>query len=209
MNSWNSEQVHSSYSSQSLGFLTRVSPTRVNINPPLLANTIRDLVHSGNLNPNDPSTLKRAKDIVAALPPKPQSLFQQPTFGYVAQWVSELGDTEALQGLLNHADQFMNPAWENGGLYYPRNDKREDKEGNWVFVDPFTGNAAIGYSRLNVPGGQKAMWEKPWTKEEVETRPWVDGICFSDGVDVLRGMWIEEEEAMVLTLRTWDGGEER
>jgi hypothetical protein len=204
MNSWNSQQVHSSYPSQSLGFLTRISPVQVKLNPPLLANAIRNLVHSENLDPNDPATLERAKDVVSKLPPKPQPPFQQPTFGYVAEWVSEIGDTEILQGLLNHADQFMNPTWENGGLYYPRNDQREDKDENLVFVDPFTGNGAIGYARLNVPGGQKMMWERPWTKGEVESKPYIDGIEFESGVDVLRGVWIEEEEAMVLTVRTWD-----
>jgi Linalool dehydratase/isomerase len=204
MNSWNSKQVHSSYPCQSLGFLTRVSPTSVNVNPPSLAHTIRDLVGTENLDPNDPATLKRGKDIVAKLPPKPQSPFQQPTFGYVCQWVSEIGDTETLQGLLNHADQFMNPKWENGGLYYPRHDSRQDRDGNWLFVDPHTGNAAIAYARLNFPGGQKGMWEKPWTKEEVQRRPWLDGVSFENGVDVLRASWVEEEEAMVLTMRTWD-----
>jgi hypothetical protein len=211
MNSWNSQQVKSSYPSQSLGFLTRITPTRININPSALAHTIRNLVHTGDLDPNDPRTIKLAKDIVSKLPQKPQSSLQAPTFGYVCKWVSELGDTDTLQGLLNHADQFLNPKWENGGLFFPRCDEREDEEGNWTFVDPFTGNAAIGYARLNVKDGQKGMWEKPWTRKEVEGRPWVDGVGFEMGVDVLRGDWVVdgEVEAMVMTVRTWDGGEKR
>jgi hypothetical protein len=28
-------------------------------------------------------------------------------------------------------------------------------------MDPFSGNAVIGYARLNVPDGQKVMWEHP------------------------------------------------
>ena len=49
------------------------------------------------------------------------------------------------------------------------------------------------------------MWEKPWTREDVEGRPWVDGVSLGSGVDCLRGVWDEEERAMVLSLRTWDG----
>jgi hypothetical protein len=87
MNSWNSKQAYSFYPSQFSGFLNHVTPTRVNIDPPILANTIRDLAHSENLDPNNSGTHKRAKDIVATPPPKPQSPLHQPIFGYVAKWV--------------------------------------------------------------------------------------------------------------------------
>ena len=55
--------------------------------------------------------------------------------------------------------------------------------------------------------GQKKMWERPWTSAEMEKRPWIDNFDLGDGVDVLRGSWVEEHGAMVLTLRTWDGKE--
>ncbi len=96
-----------------------------------------------------------------------------------------------------------------GGLYYPRNDEREDGEGNWKYVDPFTGNAAIGYARLNVEDGQKIMWEQPWTAEEVDGRPWVDGFDLGAGVDVLRGQWVEKRKSMVVTLRSWNDEERK
>jgi hypothetical protein len=38
-------------------------------------------------------------------------------FGWVSAWASEMGDQDTLDGLLAHADRFMNPAWRDGGLY--------------------------------------------------------------------------------------------
>jgi hypothetical protein len=71
----------------------------------------------------------------------------------VIKWVSEVGDEPTLSGLLNHADRYMQPTWTNGGLHYADNTTKCDKDGNWVEVDPFTGNGAIGYARLNVQVG--------------------------------------------------------
>ncbi|KAH6707917.1 hypothetical protein BKA61DRAFT_697743 [Leptodontidium sp. MPI-SDFR-AT-0119] len=74
-------------------------------------------------------------------------------------------------------------------------------------MEPFSGNAGIAYSRLNVPNGQKLIWEQPWTKEVLETRPWIDGVTLNDGVDFLRGIWDDEKKALILTVRTWDEGQ--
>jgi hypothetical protein len=68
---------------------------------------------------------------------------------------------------------------------------------------------SLPYGRLNVEDGQKNMWEKPWSADDVAKRPWVDGIDLTDGVDVLRGAWVEEQRAMVLTVRSWDGVERK
>ena len=37
--------------------------------------------------------------------------------------------------------------------YYTRCDSGRDKDGNYNYVDPYTGDAAIGYARLNVRDG--------------------------------------------------------
>ena len=81
-------------------------------------------------------------------------------------------------------------------------------------MEPYSGNAAIGYARLNVKGGQRGMWERPWGRGEVGVREevdgevrgrsWVEGVGLGDGVDFLRGGWCGDG-AMVVTLRTWDG----
>ena len=69
-------------------------------------------------------------------------------------------------------------------------------------MDPFTGNAAIGYSRLNVPNGQRLMWEDPWTTDTLKERPFIDNVSLEQGIDILRGIWFEEYQAMVMTVRT-------
>ncbi len=39
----------------------------------------------------------------------------------------------------------------------------------------------------------------------LESMPWVDGVGFADDVDFLRGIWDEEEQAMIVTLKRWCG----
>ena len=85
-------------------------------------------------------------------------------FGWVATWASEMGDTELLEGLLRHADRYMNPTWRDGGLYYPRNDDERDQEGNRTRVEPLTGNALLAYARLNVPDGLWKLYNQPWSR---------------------------------------------
>jgi hypothetical protein len=55
--------------------------------------------------------------------------------------------------LVAHADRHMAPTWDNDGLYYPRNDRSYDANGNMVFMDPLTGNVSLAYARLNVGDG--------------------------------------------------------
>ncbi|KAJ7608745.1 hypothetical protein FB45DRAFT_1067234 [Roridomyces roridus] len=206
MNSWNSEQIHALYPSQSLGFFTPIpNEDRINMNSAAVGNTIRKLVQEENADPSDPATLAKARSITGPTPDGTR--FSVPDFGYAAMWLSEVDSPERLNGLLRHADAFLNPTWEEGGLYYPRRDGAEDGEGNWIRVDPFTGNAAIGYARLNVPDGQKKMWERPWDEEYFAKAPYVDGVDLGSGVNFLRGEWDSAKGAMVLTVRTWDGAD--
>lgn len=72
-------------------------------------------------------------------------------------------------------------------------------------MDPVSSNTAIGHARLNVPDGQKVMWEHPWTKEDIASRSWIDNVDLGDGVDALRRFWDEERHVMVASWRTWDG----
>ncbi|KAJ7146380.1 hypothetical protein C8R44DRAFT_13492 [Mycena epipterygia] len=203
MNAWNSEEVHALYPAQSLGFLSKVSEDgRINLNGSAVGQAIRSLVKEEGADPDAPATIEKARRIA---PPRQKGGVSWPEFGYVAQWVSEVGDDATLAGLLRHADAFLNPTWERGGLFYPRLDENEDAEGNWTRMDPFSGNAAIGYARLNVRDGQKAMWAAPWSRERFARYPYVDGVDLGSGVDFLRGAWDAERGAMVVTVRTWDG----
>ena len=127
-------------------------------------------------------------------------------FGYATMWTSEVGDPAMLHGLLEHADAYLEPSWAQGGLYYPRNDTREDDNGNWMHTDPFTGNSGIGYARLNVPDGQKKMWEEAWTPEKVQRSVAVGDVGLDENVDFLRCQRLEQGEAgfdgLVMTTRT-------
>ena len=190
------------YPSTGFGFLHHVD-RRINVHPPAVTNAIKDIVAMEGGEHDSPIVVARARDMTAntRLSKKP---YLSPTFGYIAQWLSEVAGPPDLDALLLHADTYLSPSWSKGGLYYARCDTGWDKEGNYTYVEPYTGNAAIGYARLNVKDGQKKMWDRPWTKEEVESRPWVDGVELEQDVDCLRGTWDEEQQAMIATFKTWN-----
>ncbi|KAJ4367052.1 hypothetical protein N0V83_007582 [Neocucurbitaria cava] len=214
MNTWNHELVRSLYSRQSCGFITNIDG-QVRLQPMLVANAYRRNAASSaspkttaSGTSSDAAILSEAiKDVKAQLAdpnnPKAPWPYSTPTWGYVIKWLSELGKEEELDGLLQYADTRLNPVWKNGGLYYPRSDTRFDENLNWLHMDPFTGNAAIGYSRLNVKDGQRTMWEKPWTKETLSVQPWVDGLDLGI-VAVSRGVWDDCKHALIVTVRGWD-----
>lgn len=202
MNTWNSDKVKSLYDSQSYGFITNIDG-EVQLHEEKIALEYRKLVDTEDADKNDAAVLARARANAAALPPS--FPFSQPTFGYVVQWLSELGKKAELDGLLKYADTNLQPTWENGGLFYPRNDDRTNEAGEWTHMDPFSGNAAIGYARLNVANGQKKIWDNPRKRGHAATQPWIDGIELGQGIDCLRGVWDSEESALVLTMKTWDG----
>ena len=122
-----------------------------------------------------------------------------------AYWVSEYGESADLEALLRHADEYFTPSWHRGGLYYQRSDTGWDDKGNYTYVEPVTGAAAIAYARRNVRHGQKKMWGEPWTKSQVENRPWIDGVYLEQGIGCLRGQWDEQSGSMIATFRSWDG----
>ncbi|KAL2874335.1 hypothetical protein SGCOL_010506 [Colletotrichum sp. CLE4] len=206
MNSWNGTLVRSHYDDQALGYVTNTGG-EIRLNPPAVGNEFRKLVKEDDAAPDSQETFQRAvrnaKEAEAGK--KGGFPYTKPMFGYTVQWLSELGKEAELTALFDYADRKLGPKWERGGLYYPRNDEPFDEEMRWTHMDPFSGNAAIGYARLNVEDGQKIIWERPWTAEDVSARPFVDGVTLADGVDFLRGVWSEEEKMLVLTVRSWDG----
>ena len=80
--------------------------------------------------------------------------------GWVAAWMSEVGDHDRLDRLLGHVDRYMSPTWLNGGLYYPRNDREVDEFGNWTLMEAMSGNTLMAYARLNVPDGLWGLFNK-------------------------------------------------
>ncbi|KAJ7118580.1 hypothetical protein C8R43DRAFT_901417 [Mycena crocata] len=201
MNSWNSDEVKSLYPSQAVGFLHKIPEEgRINLHSPGVAWAIRALVKDEGADPEAPTTLEKARKSAAPAGGPPRA-----DFGYITQWASEVADEATVDGLLRHADMFLRPTWDRGGLFYPRHDQHQDAAGNWTLMEPYSGNGAIGYGRLNVHDGQKTMWAKPWDRAHFSIYPYVEGIDLASGVDFLRGAWDAERGAMILTVRTWDG----
>lgn len=202
MNAWNPSAGRESWK-QAVGFLAKPNNGEVVVSDTRVALQIRELVASEGLDPMDPQTYRRAEEIAAAREwsEEPGIPFTAPTFGYAIQWASEVGDEDTLKGMLAHADRALNPTWDRGGLFY----KPAETETNRLepSVDAFTGNAAVGYGRLNVFDGQRKMYEKPWTAEHFAKTPVIEGIDFSSDVDFLRAEWNEELHAFVATVRTW------
>ncbi|OAP26054.1 MULTISPECIES: hypothetical protein [Amycolatopsis] len=103
------------------------------------------------------------------------------------------GDQENLRGRLGYADAYLNPARENGGLFYPREDWSFDENGTMILTDRLTGNA-----RLNVPDGLWKMYHHPWTAEHFRE----PGVTAIEGTaEVLRAWYDREKPLLALTLR--------
>lgn len=209
MNAWNSDFIYANFERQLQGFVTTIDG-QVRLHTSSVGNRIRTLTgtHPEEHDYNSAKTLAAAIQLHKEQGPIPNIGREKlPSLGYLTQWFSELGKEDLLKGILDYADKSLEPTWDKGGLFYPRNDTLVKDNGgdDWIFVDPYTGNAAIGYGRLNVKDGQKKMYENPWTSEYLATRPYVDNIDYAENVDFLRGTWEEESSALVVTLKAWDG----
>lgn len=72
-------------------------------------------------------------------------------------------------------------------------------------MELYSGNAAIGYAWLNIKDGQRKMYERLWRREKVKSRPCVEGVGLKEGMDFLRGVWVEELGGLVVTVRRCEG----
>jgi hypothetical protein len=82
-------------------------------------------------------------------------------FGWVAAWATEMGDVQTRDALLAYADRYMQPAYRDGGRYYPRNDRQYDEDGHYVEVDPMVGNVLLAMARLNIADGFHKLFNEP------------------------------------------------
>lgn len=203
MHSWNSELVESLYEKQALGYISKTDG-QWRIRPTNVGSALRRLILDHGASATSADDLKQAVQDGKKLPPSPVP-FEPAMYGVVCQWLSELGKTEELEDILKYADEHLNGTWENGGYFYSRQDEQNLESGEVTYMEAFSGNSGIAYSRLNVPNGQKIMWENPWTRETHSTRPWLDGLTLENGIDYLRGFWDASTKALLFTARTWDG----
>ncbi|OBB20740.1 hypothetical protein A5761_04350 [Mycolicibacterium setense] len=182
MNSWNRAFIHEVFPKQLQGAI-REGP-------------------DGTLSPYSLPVAAQIKAALAAgesagFPEDLGHTWDMPSFGYLATGLSEVGD-ERLHGLLAHADRFMNPTWERGGLYYPRNDQSFDSDGNMTYMDPLTGNALIGYARLNVHNGLWALYNRPWTGEHF-SQPRLES--HTGAFDLRSAYYHADSQTLLLTAR--------
>lgn len=189
MNAWNRDFVRGIYRDQLRGTLKYGPDGLVSLYPNSVVPQVREALANGH-------SLDGIEDRGFPWP--------MPDFGYVAMLLSEMGDPD-LAGLLAYADRHMSPTWSNGGLYYPRNDQAYDGEGNLVRMDRLTGNATLAYSRLNVPDGLWALYNKPWGPDHF-TCPALQRIV--PQVDVTRAVYDREAGLLVLTLQPRDHGQQ-
>ena len=122
--------------------------------------------------------------------------------GQMLAFVAEIGDTKARDGMLAHLDEFCNPTWEKGGLFYPRNDQDWDTDGNMVRMDPWTGTASAAHARLTTENGLWNIYNKPWGPLHF-AQPALAEV--DEEIDVLRAIFVPSRHALVLTMRTWHG----
>lgn len=147
MNAWNRDVVRERYPKQIAEWVEPGANGTVSLKSPAEVMAIRAARASGG-----------------AMPPRDRTFpWRSPDFGYIAMWASEMGDAATVRGLLAHADRHMNPTWERGAFYYPRNDQPYGPNGDLTFMDPVTGNAMLAYARLNVPDGLWSLYNRPRT----------------------------------------------
>jgi hypothetical protein len=157
LNMWNREFVHEHYPRQIRDILKSGSDDTLSINVPVRPEVMGQRIITDDCD-----------------------------FGWVTAWVSEMGDAEALRGLLAHADRYMAPAWLDGGLYYPRNDLVENADGIRTLVEPMSGNVLLGYARLNIPDGLWHLYNEPWEPTHFE-EPAIVGV--GSDIDVSRAVF--------------------
>jgi len=119
-------------------------------------------------------------------------------FGWAAVCASEVGDQASLSRMLDYADKFLTPTWENGAYYYRRRDGWYNDEGMLSAVDPHTGNALLAYARLNVPNGLNELYNNPWTAAHFAEPALVD---MSDGLDIRAARYHPDARALHITMR--------
>jgi hypothetical protein len=204
MHSWNSDFVRQNWERQSMGHLIELNG-KTRLQATGVAQAYRQLATESDHDPQDPEkTLRKAVDMVRSGQMHSPWPFQGAARGLFMMMLSELGQRKELDDLLEFADTNLNPTWEQGGLFYPRSDELLNNAGEYVHVDPHSGNSCIGYARLNVENGQKIMWDKPWTKQQLDKKPHFAGCDLSNGLDFLRGEWNEEHQALIVSTKAWE-----
>ncbi|WP_131805020.1 hypothetical protein [Mycobacteroides abscessus] len=117
-------------------------------------------------------------------------------FGWAAVCAAEMGDSGTLTRLLNYADRYLHPTWEDGAYYYRRNDEWFSGDGLFSAMDPHTGNALMALARLNVPGGFTKLYEGPFDDAHF-AQPAIERL--DSTIDLRRAWFSLEHNALAIT----------
>lgn len=118
-------------------------------------------------------------------------------FGWAAVCASEVGDIETRDRLLAYADSYLHARWTDGGYHYARHDRLYDDDGLFRCMDPHTGNALLGYARLNVPDGLRMLYDDPWGPDH-HREPALDDL--PENIDVTVGRFDRDENRLAIRL---------
>ncbi len=124
-------------------------------------------------------------------------------FGWFALLASEVGDTKTVEAMLEYADRHFNPVWKNGAYFYPhtpdyRSDHLRDSQGFIRNVNPLTGNALIGFARLNPPDGLWELYNHPW-EEQHFAAPFISDVEYLEA-SVSQAIYDDARDALIVTL---------
>ena len=117
--------------------------------------------------------------------------------GWAACAAAEMGDENTLNGLLKYADNYLNSAWEDGAFFYRRRDTNFDKDGNYICMDPHSGNALFSYARLNSKGGLRKLYEGALDDDHFNAPALIDLAIYTR---VTRAVYVSERSALVISL---------
>jgi hypothetical protein len=149
--------------------------------------------------------VKGLPDGTAYVEPRPQSTWSlQSTsdFGHFALYASELGDRKTVDAMLAYAEKHLNPTWNDGAYFFPRNDNLRNEKGLPVLVTPLAGNALLALARINVPNGLHAVFNEPFDEAHFN-EPYIHKVDYPN-VLVRKASYDPETRTLVVRLTPGD-----
>ena len=120
-------------------------------------------------------------------------------WGIFIAYAAEVGDSDAVNKMIDYAQRNFNPIWENGEYYYPRNDDFSvDANGNSHGIDPWTGNVFLTMARLNKGDGFFNIYNQPWGDEQYR-QPYISNVD-ALYVNVSQAYYDKRKDALIVTL---------